>query len=263
MAAPPRALLRRFPDHTWSPVTTGLSGALVWRLHGPTELFVKVADASPHHDTGFDLSAEAERTRWLGGRGIPVPEVVGAGTTGAAHWLITTAVPGRPAAHAWPAEQVPAVVDALADLTRALHAVPAGACPFDRGLAVTVAAARHAVDAGLVDLDDLDDERVGRTADELLAELEATRPDTEDVVVCHGDLTFDNVLLDPGTARVTGLIDLGRLGRADRCADLALLIGELAATTWPGAVERFLRRYGGPVPDPARLAFYRLLDEFF
>ncbi|MCO1655645.1 APH(3') family aminoglycoside O-phosphotransferase [Pseudonocardia humida] len=263
MAAPPDALLQRFPDHTWSSVTDGLSGALVWRLHGPSELFVKVAGASPHLDSGFDVRAEVERTRWLAGRGIPVPEVVDAGTTGAEHWLITTAVAGLPAAHAWSAEQVPAVVDALADLTRTLHALPVEACPFDRSLSVTASAARHAARAGLLDLDDLDDERAGWTAEELLAELEATRPDDEDLVVCHGDLTFDNVLLDPATATVTGLIDLGRLGRADRCADLALLTGELAGTNWPGAVERFLHRYGGPAPDPARLAFYRLLDEFF
>src|SRR5690349_1598355 len=63
VTAPPDALLQRFPDHTWSPVTDGLSGALVWRLHGPSELFVKAAGATPHLDSGFDLRAETERTR--------------------------------------------------------------------------------------------------------------------------------------------------------------------------------------------------------
>jgi aminoglycoside phosphotransferase len=194
---------------------------------------------------------------------LPVPEVVDSGAAGDVRWLVTTAVPGRPASAGWPVEQHGAVVDALADVARALHALPVDDCPFDRGLAVTVDAARHAVRAGLVDLDDLDDERAGWTADRLLAELEATRPADEDPVVCHGDLTPANVLVDPGALVVTGLVDVGGLGRADRHRDLALITRELTDDAFgPGAVARFLRRYGGPAPDPDRLAFYRLLDEF-
>ena len=106
------------------------------------------------------------------------------------------------------------------------------------------------------DLDDLDEERRGWTLDRLVAELLATRPADEDLVVCHGDLTLDNVLFDPDTGRATGLIDAGRLGVADRWMDLALATRSLGP-----AADRYLARYG-IAPDPAKLAFYRLLDEF-
>ena len=52
-----------------------------------------------------------------------------------------------------------------------------------------------------------------------LAELEATAPADEDLVVCHGDYCPPNVLLRDGA--VTGYVDLGELGAADRWWDVA------------------------------------------
>ena len=42
-----------------------------------------------------------------------------------------------------------------------------------------------------------------------------------DMVVCRGDPCMPNFMVDPKTLQCTGLIDLGRLGTADRYADLA------------------------------------------
>ena len=124
----------------------------------------------------------------------------------------------------------------------------------------------HGIPAALaadVDLDDLDDERTGWTRDQLVARLLETRPADEDLAVCHGDLCLPNVLLDPETYEVTGLIDAGRLGVADRWADLALATRSMAyELNPPYDAGRFLARYGIE-PDPAKTAFYRLLDEFF
>ena len=53
-----------------------------------------------------------------------------------------------------------------------------------------------------------------------LAELEATAPAAEDLVVCHGDDCPPNMLLQAG--RVTGYVDLGELGAADRWWDVAV-----------------------------------------
>lgn len=148
----------------------------------------------------------------------------------------------------------------------AMYTMPVGDCPFDRSLAVTVAEARHNVREGLVDLDDLQEE-VGWSGDQLLAELDRTRPEKEDLVVCHGDLCPNNVLLDPETCRVTGVIDVGRLGSADHHADLALAARELEIDEdpWlgPAYAQRFLERYGTQHVDQNKVAFYQLLDEFF
>ncbi|MGC0418930.1 APH(3') family aminoglycoside O-phosphotransferase [Embleya sp. AB8] len=262
-------LRRRFAGYVWESVAVGCSGAGVYRLlgRGGEELYLKVGEASAHPDSGFQLSAEVARGVWAAGRGVPVAEILDHEVDESGGWLLTRAVPGRSAADPWPAEQRDAVIDALAETARTLHELPLADCPFDRTLAVTVPAATHAVAAGLVDLDDLDEDRLGRTGPELLAELTATIPPTEDLVVGHGDYCLPNILLDPETLRVTGLIDLGRLGRTDRHADPALITRSLRADYneqySPAHAARFLARYDpAGTLDPKRLEFYRLLDEF-
>jgi streptomycin 3"-kinase len=82
--------------------------------------------------------------------------------------------------------------------------------------------------------------------------------------VCHGDLCLPNILIDPVTHHVTGLIDLGRLGTADPHADIALLLAT-ARTIWPDeptarqAESDFDRWYGTAV-DRERQEFYLRLD---
>ena len=83
-------------------------------------------------------------------------------------------------------------------------------------------------------------------------------------MVCHGDLCLSNILLDARTCRVSGVIDAGRLGVADRWVDLAIVTRSLAGDPDPlvrQTVDRYLDRYG-VAPDPDKIRFYRLLDEF-
>ncbi len=71
-------------------------------------------------------------------------------------------------------------------------------------------------------------------------------------------------MVDPKT-QCTGLIDLGRLGTADRYADLALMIAN-AEENWaaPDEAERafavLFNVLGIEAPDRERLAFYLRLD---
>ena len=234
---------------TWEQVTVGRSGASVYRRNG---VYRKQST-----DPRADLTGEGERLVWLRSHGIPAPEVFDCRPG----LLITAEVPGRSAADPWPVEARARIIDALADLTRTLHALPTSQCPFDRRLAVTIPEALTAD----VDLDDLDSERASWTRDHLVAELLATRPRHEDLVVCHGDLCVPNVLFDPDTCQVSGVIDTGRLGVADRWVDLAIatrsLTGDLNPQYGPWAADRYLKRYGVEA-DHAKIGFYRLLDEF-
>jgi aminoglycoside phosphotransferase len=263
------SLRRRFRGLTWVPVTLGLSGDRVWRVDGKPAVYVKTAEHSQRPDSGRRLAAEASRLRWLATQGMPVPEVIEVGTDDQFAWLVTTAVAGRTAADPWPETDRVAVVDALADVALGLHALATEDCPFDRSLAVTVPEAIRAAESGLVDTEDFDAERDGWTAQQLVNALTTTQPSAEDLVVAHGDFCLPNVLLDPQTHAVTGLIDVGRTGVADRHTDLALitrsLTHEMNADYGKCYADRFLARYAadGAHIDPSRLAFYRLLDEFF
>ncbi|CAH5565679.1 Aminoglycoside 3'-phosphotransferase, partial (plasmid) [Escherichia coli] len=105
---------------------------------------------------------------------------------------------------------------------------------------------------------------------DLLARVERELPvrldqERTDMVVCHGDPCMPNFMVDPKTLQCTGLIDLGRLGTADRYADLALMIAN-AEENWaaPDEAERafavLFNVLGIEAPDRERLAFYLRLD---
>ena len=99
----------------------------------------------------------------------------------------------------------------------------------------------------------------------LLARVEAEvetrrRQEDADRVVCHGDLCLPNLLVDGG--RFSGFIDLGRLGVADRHADLALLVANVG-DTFEGLARAARERLDAGYPrsvDDDRLAFYLRLD---
>jgi aminoglycoside phosphotransferase len=259
------ALRARYSRYTWEPVSLGMSTAHVWSV-GP--FFVKAGRPSPLMD---GLHPEATRLVWLEAAGIPAPKVVEHGSDGDIEWLVMTAVPGRTAAHLWPEDQRDRVVDAIADFTAWLHSMPVDDCPFDRSLNTTVSTARSALAAGLVDLADLDQERSGWTGAQLEQALLSQLPTSEDLVITHGDASLPNFLLDPETLEVTGIVDIGRLGLADRHTDLGITTRSLGSGLNrqypPGSGDRFLKRYAGAAPDAlldaSKIEYYRLLDEFF
>jgi kanamycin kinase len=103
---------------------------------------------------------------------------------------------------------------------------------------------------------DLHPEHAYLTLTAALARLERLRPRSEDLVVCHGDYCLPNVLVADG--RVSGFVDLGELGVADRWWDLAVGSWSITWNLGPGFQERFLRAYGVS-RDEGRIAFFRLL----
>ena len=102
-----------------------------------------------------------------------------------------------------------------------------------------------------------------RDAADLFAELLATVPPNEDLVLVHGDFCLPNVLLDEQASRITGLIDCGRAGIGDRHQDLALAIRSLTYNLGPDAGSPLLHAYGRSIPDRATIEFFTVLDEFF
>ncbi|MEV0610250.1 APH(3'') family aminoglycoside O-phosphotransferase [Polymorphospora rubra] len=251
------------PGAGWQPVTGGESGAAVFRDADGS----RYAKCVP---TGQRAALEAERDRigWLNDSGVPGPQVVDWLADGAGACLVTSAVPGVPADRL-PAELLERAWAPITDAVRRLHELPADRCPFTRDLARMFATARDVAARKAVNPDFLPADQRTSPPHELLARLEPLvgrrlEQEAADVVVCHGDLCLPNIMLDPDTLRVTGFIDLGRLGLADRHADIALLLAN-ARETWSSeeqaaeADRAFADRYGIE-PDPDRLDFYLSLD---
>ncbi len=196
-------------------VHIGDSGTSVFRIRiRGTSLFLKCAPVAE----GAGLGSEAERLRWLAGR-LPIPDVLSFSIDDDWEYLLVTSLPGVNGVEAG-REHPEVVATGLAQALKLLHAQPVAGCPFDQTVAVQIERARQRAGSGLVDEANFDEERLGRTAPELLVELDAYRPDDEARVLTHGDPCLPNVMFDE--ARVAGFLDCGRVGVADPYQDLAL-----------------------------------------
>jgi kanamycin kinase len=238
------------PKHVWG---TEYNTA-VWRLESPdgAARFAKVGW------TGFYPSLDDERARleWCAGR-IAVPELIDHGSDGRVEWLVTNPLRGISAAEDEMKRDPAWLVPFLGEALRAFHeTLPVDDCPFDFRLDAAIAHCASRIEQGRETWDDLHQDFKHMTPQEALQHLYDTRPSTEDVVVCHGDYCFPNVLIEDG--RVTGYLDLGELGVADRWWDIA--VGAWS-TTWnvdPRWEPLFYEGYGVE-PDPERIRFYRLM----
>jgi streptomycin 3"-kinase len=220
------------------------------------------------HSQSADLEGERDRIAWLGEAGIPVGNVLDWRSTDYGACLVTSAVAGVPADQL-DADALGQAWSPITNLVRELHDICARSCPFDRGLALMMPLARRTVAEDRVQSEFLPEELHHVPPVRILGNLEdqlpqRVRQERCELVVCHGDLCLPNILVDPDTLQVSGLIDLGRLGRADPYADIALLLAN-ARETWRDehaarrADHAFADLYGVDL-DIERQRFYLLLD---
>jgi aminoglycoside 3'-phosphotransferase-2 len=155
---------------------------------------------------------------------------------------------------------------ALGEALALLHQTDIVRCPFDQRVAGQIEEARGRIAAGNVREDDFDEIRVGRPPADLLEELIALIPDSEDLVFTHGDFCLPNIILQPSLQegfRIAGFVDCGRAGIADRHQDIALAVRSISRNFGDEWIEPMLKAYGLAQPRPEKLFFYTLLDEFF
>ncbi len=255
----PASLADAVAGMSWARDAVGEAGAIVHRLHAPGRptLYLKHGQG----DVADDITAEMVRLRWFG-RHTPSPDVRGFVSIVDEAWLLMSAVPGRTAYQVLKAEPEKRVetVTTLAQHLRALHAIPADQCFFNSQHPLRLKQARQRMEAGEVDASDFDDEHNGWTPEQVWSKLVSLLPLEPDPVVTHGDYSLDNVMIEHG--RVTGTIDLGRVGIADRYQDLAVLWNCLGEFGEELQVHMFTA-YGVAEPDLRKLRFHLALDEFF
>jgi kanamycin kinase len=263
----PGGLQKRYGGYEWEPVTFGRTGARVWRLVGPGDLFVKIIRSDHCPVPRISVAREAEALTWLAGQGIGAPEVVEAGVTEDGwEFLVSTALPGRPADQPWPKHDRPLLVDALVRFADHLHSLPAESCPLDMSLSAVVPLANAQIERWKAIPGWTSEYRPGWSAAELeaaWAKALAEAP-VEELAVCHADFTLPNLLIDPATMEVSGVIDLGGLGVADRYSDLVAMMWSLNDTELNPQfgteyARRFLHEATGGSIDLPKFAFYEFL----
>ncbi|ADD42894.1 aminoglycoside phosphotransferase [Stackebrandtia nassauensis DSM 44728] len=248
------ALRLTYPDYRWRRLEAArpILGVRTYALTGRYRLVVKIALEEDLIDEDHGPCGEARRLAWLAGHGIPVPEVVDTGVMGDDEYLVLRLPDDAVPADQVASEQRLAACDAVADVARAVHGIDHRGCPFDRRLRVTIPRAKEAC---------LFAEIRSRDPMAKLTSLiaKALWVGREEPVVCHGDLRPDSVLIDARTRRVAAVLDVARLGVADRYTDLAA-----ATRGWRagGLDKRVWWRYGEIPADADRVRLYRLLAEF-
>lgn len=255
----PATLLQRLTGYSSHQDELGCSSANVLLLdHDERDpLVLKIEPAS----NVSELAGECARLEWLSMQGLPSPRVVAYETQADRHFLLMTRLAGSDLASSVGILRADRIIFILAAAFKMLHSVDPAACPFNHRLDRRIEDARKRVEAGAVDEDDFDDERKGRSAEDLFSELCRLKPSEEDIVVTHGDACLPNFMASDGA--FTGFIDCGRLGLADRHQDLALACWSIRHNLGDEWVKPFLDIYGGLAIDETKIAYYRLLDEFF
>lgn len=248
---------RDLGEFRFESVAHGMSEAQLFRLRGRSadQLFLKIAPPG-----GLaDFRSETERTRWLFGKGIRVPQMLEIFDDGRRGAALMTVVPGS---HPHEANQPTAdVVASLARGLRQLHAVAIGDCPFDESVAVRLARARETIVQGGIDGAHFADRNRGRSPQAIYEQLVANPLQAEDIVLVHGDAKFANMLIDANGN--VGFIDCGHAGRGDRYLDLEAVTSDVDEHFGAAWNEKFARGYGEAEFDAAKLRFFSDLYELF
>lgn len=262
----PAELTSRLFGYTCNKDRIGCSSAGVFRFEGNDDiLYLKVTGVSDEIRRERDLSV------WLKGK-APVPDVLYYEEQDGNAFLLMTRVDGfmacdcpRDAAGEQDKvhEPIEQTVRLLADALLMLQAVDIKECPFENTLDCKLKAALYNIEHDLVDMADFEESNDFDSPMELYRWLVENRP-PEELCFTHGDFCLPNIFID-GKA-VTGFIDVGRGGIADKWQDIALCVRSLGYNLRHTKQQKYidlLFTYLGIQPDKAKIRYYILLDELF
>ena len=234
--------------------TIGMSGAGVYSFSGEEKEYVLKVEKE-----GREPATERQMLSWLRNK-LPVPEIVYADTVKGNSYILMTALSGEMAcSDAWLAKEDEMIAH-LAEGLKLFWEIDPADCPVDNTLEEKLWIAADRVKEGKIDLDDWEENNPFETPYILMQYLFDTRP-KEDIVVTHGDYCLPNIFLDKNG--ITGFIDLGRGGLADRYQDIALCVRTLGYNLGHhGGVDKLFAALD-IAPDYKKIDYYILLDEVF
>lgn len=253
----PENLSKMTKGYTWRRITIGQSESKTYLLIGTSfNLYLKIQSLTAVES----LLNEKERLKWLQGK-LLVPEVVYYGQDDSNEYLLLTEIEGMNASEKSFEMMLPQLMKQLAYGLRTVHEIEFASCPFNQRLDSKIKEAEKRVENNLVDEEDFDQHRQGLKADDLFNELISKKPITEDLVFTHGDYCLPNIIINNG--KVSGFIDWGRAGVADRYQDLALAIRSIKYNFGNEHIHTFLEHYGLTELDESKILYYQFMDEFF
>lgn len=241
---------------------TGMSGSRILLF---SDMVLKVQRKSR------ETEQELCMMEWLQDR-LPVPGILVKEESGKEQFLLMSRLEGEMMCEEIYMGNPVLQTKVLAEGLKRLWAVDLSGCPADCRLDHKLMRAAEQVEQGLVDLDNVEPDTFGpegfRGPKELLDWLFGNRPE-EEAVLSHGDYCLPNVF-GKGD-RLTGYLDLGRAGIADKWCDIALCYrslsqnysGRFHGKAYSGYDDLLLFKELGIAPDWEKIRYYILLDELF
>ena len=262
----PDNIQRLLANETYETDKIGMSGSQVLLFE---DKVLKIQDDNDEAENEYRMMS------YLSGR-LPVPGIYSYEKENGKTYLLMGRCEGRMACHDVYMRDPALQCRLLANGLKKMWSIDISRCPCDQRLSHKLIQARYNVENNLVDLDNVELSTFGekgvRDPAALLQWLFDNIPQQEPVL-SHGDYCLPNLFGDGD--QVTGYIDLGKTGIADKWCDIALCYrslshnhsGKYNANYHPDKDSRpddlLLFRELGIEPDWDKINYYILLDELF
>ncbi len=257
----PSSVLKIIGDLPYTQEDIGMSGAKILLFE---DVVLKI-----RREGGWD-TADTLILQFLSPK-LPVPKVLAHEVENGWDYLLMSRIKGRMLCDPEVMQRPSLLLECMAQALHLLWSVPAGDVPFDRTLENELAHARSAIESGTFDASGCDPATFGphgfSSPAALLHYLEKNRPH-QDLVLTHGDFCLPNLFTDG--QKLSGMIDLGDCGVADRYKDLSLGWRSLKHNSdghygpvYPAIDPDDLFIAAGVPKDEEKLQYYLLLSELF
>lgn len=259
----PESIRKIISDETYRADDIGMSDSSVFVF---SDKVLKIQKRSRESES------ECSMMEWLQGK-IPVPQVLACETVGDMSYLLMSRISGKMACEETYMRDPVRQVKLLAAGLKKLWSVDVSHCLADWSLKNKLVQAEYNVKNGLVDLDNVEPDTFGENGFQspaaLLQWLCENQP-REELALSHGDYCLPNIFGEGD--RLSGFIDLGRTGIADKWCDIALCYRSLSHNysgsyhgrqAYEGYEDMLLFRELGMEPDWDKIRYYILLDELF
>ena len=212
---------------------------------------------------------EHQMMRWLQGK-LPVPQIIEEAHVDGTWFLLMSRVPGRYLCDEAILDEQPRLAELAAEGLRRLWAVDVTGCPANRTLDQKFREIEEGLRGGWITKEQAGQPDTygpgGFESPAALFDWLVKHRPAEELVLSHGDYCTPNVFADEHG--VTGFIDLGQSGVADKWVDIDKGLWSMWANTtgvFGGKRRAFDRQLFfdalGMPPDDEKLRYYGLLDE--
>lgn len=258
----PASIKRAIGHQKASPDSVGRSDASVLLFD---DMVLKIQP-----DTSVSAN-EHRMMRWLQGK-LPVPEIIEEAQADGRRYLLMTRVRGVYLCDEAILDDQHRLAELAAEGLRRMWAVDITGCPSDRTLDRKFREIEAALKAGRITMEQAGQADTygpnGFASPAALFDWLVKHRPAEEPVFSHGDYCTPNVYAD--ALGVTGFIDLGQSGVADRWVDIDKGLWSMWANTtglFGGKKRSFDRQLLfealGMQPDDDKIRYYGLLDELF